>query len=545
MQSTAALGHAPAAQSVAVTGLALDARGAILVPAIVMGALLVGGLFYVAAAGDAIIHRTQLQDAADTTAFTSAVWHAKGMNIVAVFNVVMSILLSVIVLFHVVEIICLLAALFPPFAPVALNLVSNLFRLESNISKGVNIGLEVLSATQKVTAIATPYIAAISAKATKTTADTIWPASMTLIPTPADKLLGQEETRFTGPAALPAQEDDFGPLCARATLVIPNMIVGMIDRVTEGAPWPIPDLAKDVVVERWNEASSHIEKFTEAGEGILCQPVNAILVKLGGLVANFAQNALTGSSCGNAAEEESRTQAERDADTAARAEGRPLPQRTPDSRGARDRRNRQADQCAGQLAEGLAKKTAFEVKPAIVWTAATNGNVFMHVWSRAQTTPHFFSTDQRLIGLADRGRAPTVTPSDVAYAEAEFYCDCADTWTNCQGDALWAPNWTARLRRFRWPQEELFKIGKDTLFNAGNVLEEVAYEQGEELISAAFRRHDFAGDVVAAYVMEKVQSSEVLKPFVDKINQAVAQGVESSGLGELLKKLEPKNERIH
>ena len=60
--------------------------GAILVPALVMGALMTGALFYVAAVGDAIIFRTELQNAADVTSFKSAVWHARGMNTITSLN---------------------------------------------------------------------------------------------------------------------------------------------------------------------------------------------------------------------------------------------------------------------------------------------------------------------------------------------------------------------------------------------------------------------------------------------------------------------------
>src|SRR5256885_13432557 len=101
------------------SSLARDARGAILVPAIVMGSLLVGALFYVAAAGDAIIFRTQLQDAADTTAFTTAIWHAKGMNMIALLNIFMSLLLFVVVILHFIELLCFVIGFVPGVGAVA------------------------------------------------------------------------------------------------------------------------------------------------------------------------------------------------------------------------------------------------------------------------------------------------------------------------------------------------------------------------------------------------------------------------------------------
>jgi hypothetical protein len=209
-----------------------DTRGAILVAAIVMGALLTGALFYVAAAGDAIIFRTQLQDAADSSAFTSAVWHAKGMNIVAVLNILMSLLLCVIVLFHVVELICLLLAVIPGAGSIAMTTFRALVKVEGDVAKGVDGGLKILRATQQGVVVAVPYIAAYNARLKPMAADGVWTGSMTLLPTISDKVFGQEKTRMpvAGPAALPVQDGDFGTLCSKATLVIPDQVTGMIKR---------------------------------------------------------------------------------------------------------------------------------------------------------------------------------------------------------------------------------------------------------------------------------------------------------------------------
>jgi hypothetical protein len=182
----------------------------------------------------------------------------------------------------------------------------------------------------------------------------------------------------------------------------------------------------------------------------------------------------------------------------------------------------------------------------MVWTAAANGNVFMHTWTRVSGTPRLFNTDSQFLAMADRGRAPAVTPSAVAVAEAEFYCDCEGKWTECQSDALWAPNWTARMRRFRWPTEELAKMGRETVFNFGSVLSETAFEQAEGLLSRAFgQRNQFVGDVFASFIVSNAQKIPLFEDLVEKANAAIAEGVEAAGLNDLLELRHHDDKRIH
>jgi hypothetical protein len=86
------------------TSLRADTRGAILIFGIVLGAILTGALFYLASVGDAIIWRESVQDAADAAAFENAVWNARGMNVIVSINIVMSMVLSVLVIWRIVMI---------------------------------------------------------------------------------------------------------------------------------------------------------------------------------------------------------------------------------------------------------------------------------------------------------------------------------------------------------------------------------------------------------------------------------------------------------
>jgi hypothetical protein len=533
----------------------LDSRGAILVPAIVMGALLTGMLFYVAAAGDAIIFRTQLQDAADTTAFTSAVWHAKGMNIIAVINILMALLLCVIVLFHVLEVICLVVALIPGVGSISMTVFRTLVQLEEKVSNGIGTGLHVLKITQQGVTVVVPYIAAFDAKRTPTAADTVWPGSMALLPVPVDKVFGQDKTRSPekGPAALPVQDADFGTLCARATKVIPEQIMELIDKFADKAPFFLKGLLESGLKSIWGAIEGPIDTLAEAGDGLMCQPVNEIIAALAEKVAGTVEKGVSDKACGQEADDK----AEDDRKKAEAANAIPNPDGThkpplkpaseAEKKNAKKQRDKQVGGCGSEVAAAISKSTNITVPPAAVWSAAANGNVFMHVWSRVSGTPHMFNRDSQFVAMADRGRMPTVTPSNVAVAEAEFYVDCSDAWSACSDDAMWAPNWTARMRRFRWPTEELAKMGKETVLNGGSVLEDVVFEQGEQFLADMIGKKagGYAGEAIASFIITQVRKWDYFDKLVEKANEAIKDGAEAAGLGDLLEMRNPDEKRIH
>jgi hypothetical protein len=524
------------------------------VPAIVMGALLTCALFYVAAVGDAIVFRTQLQDAADTTAFTSAVWHAKGMNIVAVINILMALLLCVIVLFHVVEVICLLLALIPGVGSVAMGVFKTLVHAEEKVAKGIGEGLHVLKVTQQGVTVVVPYIAAFDAKRTPTAADTVWPGSMALLPVALDSTLGQESrSPEMGPAALPVQDADFGTLCARATMVIPEQIMELIDKLADKAPFGLGGIVKGTLDSIWGALEGPISTLAESGDGLLCEPVNHIIAALAEKVAGTIDKDVAGKACGGEADtkaDEAQKQAEKD-NAIPNPDGTkkpPLKKPTEaEQKDAKKKRNTSVDGCATNVVSELSKSTGIAVPPAAVWSAAANGNVFMHTWSRVSGSPRMFNSDAHLISIADSGRKPNVTPSNVAVAEAEYYVDCTDKWSACQDDALWAPNWTARMRRFRWPTEELAKMGKETVLNAGSVLQDVAFEQGEEFLADLIgsKTGAFAGEAISSLIIEQVRKWDYFDQLVEKANEAIKDGADAAGLSDLLEMRNPDEKRIH
>lgn len=66
-----------------------------MVMGVFVAALLVGMVYYVWGIGDAVMHRERMQDASDTAAFSAAVIHARGMNMLALLNMIMAALAMV------------------------------------------------------------------------------------------------------------------------------------------------------------------------------------------------------------------------------------------------------------------------------------------------------------------------------------------------------------------------------------------------------------------------------------------------------------------
>lgn len=87
-----------------------DTQGAVMVLAIFMAMIVIGFLYYLVGLGDAILAQERMQDAADATAFSSAVIHARGMNVLALMNIIMASLMAILVLLSMISSLLMVAA---------------------------------------------------------------------------------------------------------------------------------------------------------------------------------------------------------------------------------------------------------------------------------------------------------------------------------------------------------------------------------------------------------------------------------------------------
>lgn len=86
-----------------------DRRGAVMVVAVFMAAFLVGALWYVIGIGHAALYHERMQDGADAVAYAAAVYHARGMNLIAMINIIMAALLAILIALKLVQAINFLA----------------------------------------------------------------------------------------------------------------------------------------------------------------------------------------------------------------------------------------------------------------------------------------------------------------------------------------------------------------------------------------------------------------------------------------------------
>ncbi|MCP4677200.1 MAG: hypothetical protein GY854_17130 [Deltaproteobacteria bacterium] len=104
-----------------------DDRGAMMVMAVFVAIILVGLVYHVAGLGGASLEQQIMQDGADATAFSAATVNARGMNIIALLNLIMVALLTILVALRLVQailvvvvVILTVACAFPPHAGCAL-----------------------------------------------------------------------------------------------------------------------------------------------------------------------------------------------------------------------------------------------------------------------------------------------------------------------------------------------------------------------------------------------------------------------------------------
>jgi hypothetical protein len=91
------------------TSFAKCENGAILLMGLFMCVLLVSCLYYLVGIGDTILFREKMQDAADASAYSAAIIHARGMNIIVMINILMAAVLAVLVVLKLISTICIAA----------------------------------------------------------------------------------------------------------------------------------------------------------------------------------------------------------------------------------------------------------------------------------------------------------------------------------------------------------------------------------------------------------------------------------------------------
>lgn len=462
--------------------LARDDRGGLLIIGILMGSLLVGGLWYLASIGDAILWREHAQDAADAAAFENAVWNARGMNTLVMMNMLMALVMAVLVIWRllivfiaviiaVIAIACGIGLLIPnPISAAACTLVravprmtvtlARMRRIDDVIARNVVRITHGIATAQKVVAGAIPAVGALVALKDTTDAFDVsaaWNFSAANLPNIESGIrLGvgpnvgfecdEEENEysprdFLQPRmgygfSLPAQQDQWSVLCEKAAALVPNNVAGVLQRA--GAPAEL--------VASLDRLAAVLGPIAGSLPTLFCAPGAANL----GQAGKDILDGVARDRCEAEAKQKEDDDDEFDMDKCMREQAN--------------------DNGMGRVNER--KPTCS--KPFKVWDYAANGNVAMQSFSFVDKEARQLARDDAGLELGDRAATGNVAPVETPWirAQAEIYFDCDTAWEWCRNTAAWALGWRARLRRLQRIEDMAARAGErlivESLVNGAN-----------------------------------------------------------------------------
>jgi len=195
--------------------LVSDQRGAIMIMGVFMAAFLVGILYYVIGIGDSIFFRERMQDASDAAAYSAAIMHARGMNILALMNMIMAAVLAILVALKLIATLLIIAMavctalswLFPALA----GLVGPLKQLHSTVENiydqlkdPIHSILKILHICEVGVRQAVPVVSQLRV--------------IVMVKEEYDPPDGPAEFGFVWPIyqKLPVEDDSFDKLCGKA-----------------------------------------------------------------------------------------------------------------------------------------------------------------------------------------------------------------------------------------------------------------------------------------------------------------------------------------
>lgn len=414
-----------------------DQSGAMMVIGVFMAAFLVGSLWYIIGIGDAILYRERMQDGADAVAFAAAVYHARGMNIIAMINIIMAAILAVLVAFKLVQLmntiamavscalswtglgaaICSFTTGLAPFINKAVQIAEKL----------VNTTLPVLSKTQVGVAIAMPWVAqgkAAHIAATQYTEPSQGGGfiSVSLVPFVPKERYG-----------LPVQEEPFSKLCKRAGEFVGDLVFspfgqfgGWVSGVVGGIVGTFPGY---FCGESGGWGSGDI------ASGVSQAAIDAFAKK----ACEEKKDKLSGAQKAFFDMDECIKDAKKDVE---------------------EDLKKQKGSSSGIDSNGKTSKQ--------VYWGAKNGNGYFQIWSVLVGNDEWPKKAEKGVQIAAWNKSMTMPDAPwgkVAFSQAEYYYDDAGSWDDLKEDAMWNMFWRARLRRVRPPSPTVGGLITGELWN--------------------------------------------------------------------------------
>lgn len=489
--------------------------GAITVVGLFMACFLTGAVWYVVGIASAVLYRERVQDAADAVAFASAVYHARGMNIIATLNILMSALLGLLVTVRLLRylndsahVIACGCTPIPFVGPTCLTVCRTTYsmkrplsNLESRLTGLYNRVGPALSKTQVGVARAMPWIAELKAVGVSRNfqPDVRFGVMASFSLVPRQERLG-----------LPVQEGDEAVLCDKVS----GGLVDLVFRPIESLPgagmvrgWledplnefvarfcaggDLVDPERAAEIERQQEDSQVAErcdwekKLSDALDKPWLPPSGGLLAQGRAMHAEGTLD-LRELQCypvqrqslladlpafGAYRDRPVPPEVQRPPDVGDLLEtqpGEPPPQeslgcafdrRTCETRARaaiRAAREREAGADGAAETSQIDAEARRQTTPKVVFDAAQNGNGYFQVWSVVAADDARVKEPARIVEIAAHGRAQTGDTSlwsRLGWAQAEFYYDHEGPWSpdTATHEALWNLRWRARLRRVRPP----------------------------------------------------------------------------------------------
>lgn len=380
-----------------------DDRGAILVAGVFMAILLAAGLFFLAGVGRALVYREGLQDSADAVAFTAAVYHARGMNLIAFLNILPAGLLFMLIgvkLVHGIGFIVRVAhcTYGGEACDAATKMENDAIAIENNVFPRVHDMLENLYVAQNSLAVGMPWVG--TAHAAKSVVSSGGTAKFGVAVTPS--LVGRRTT-FLEPSGA---ED---------------VVSNPVETLRDVGPWPGLPLEDGDGDNNWQ---SSCRRNLPLLEEKVREVVNRYGVPITDSTEYVFASLMGGGLCG--------------VDT------------------------NSSIFTAVNIDEERALAQRLYPAPKQVLRDATLGSDYFAVWSVVGGHSELHQRINKGVEIAGHGKAQLEEPpslGDVQVAKAEFYFEPASpsNWRSIEPVAMWTLRWRARLRRVRPPSAEIWE----------------------------------------------------------------------------------------
>jgi hypothetical protein len=256
--------------------LAASTEGDVNVTALFAIAFVLGLMVYLMGLGDAAIHHEAMQDAADGAALGPAILHARGMNVIAFTNLVMTAVVSVLAAVKTVQMLLLAANIIAcalpvnPYCPLLSSWQDPYAKFVKIVDKTVSTMNRGLYASESAIGRSIPIMAQAKARAGALAyaprVESGFYAGLSLVPGTLDRgSLGFEKPGASIKAnvrsGLPVEDEPYEDLCVQAS----NQIDDLVFRPLVFLPG-----ANVIIQPVMKYAGNLVSKFTKAFPKLFC-----------------------------------------------------------------------------------------------------------------------------------------------------------------------------------------------------------------------------------------------------------------------------------